>query len=280
MESIRNSVLLVMIVLPAVQAGQGTGAQALFADMGFERGFLLSYPDSSKGRSVEAVLNFGDVNNVPAWRLCQWGTKHTLATAPCVRDGDGNLSYGNDGKSVIVGKPDSPSRGLTLEIHGKAEYGTRPRKYGESWPHLLVEQDAVTLCPLDELERIQLQISLRLLYCTNHMAEGQSDPGLHAAQFQLFFIVKNIGPASKDHGGYYWFGVPFFDSRHDVPPAYMAKDAGKDDATGKFIYTVDGKAVGVTALKPGQWLTLRTDLLPHIRSGLQEAVKRGYLKDS
>ncbi len=274
-----NSLLLVMVLLPTVQAGQGTDAQALFADMGFERGLFLSYPDSSKGRSVEAVLNFGAVNNVPAWRLCQWGTKHTLATAHCIRDEDGSLMYVNAGKSVVVGRANAPSRGLTLGISGQAEYGAMPRKYGESWPHLLVEQDAVTLCPLDELERIQLQISLRLLYCTNHMAEGQCDPGLHAAQFQLFFIVKSIGPASKDHGGYYWFGVPFFDSRHDVPPAYMAKDAGKDDATGKFIYTVDGKAVGVTALKPGQWLTLQTDLLPHIRSGLQEAVKRGYLKD-
>jgi hypothetical protein len=279
---IRNSWLLVMVLLPGVgvRAGQGTGVQALFADMGFERGFSLSYPDSSKGRSAEAVLNFGDANNVPAWRLCQWGTKHTLATARCVRDDEGSLSYGNDGKKVVFGRPDSASRGLTLEVRGSAEYGARPRKYGESWPHLLVEQDAVRLYLLDQLERIELRISLRLLYCTNAMARGQSDPGLHAAQFQMFLIIKNVKSASEDHGGYYWFGVPFFDSRYDVPPAYMAKDAGKDDATGKFIYTVDGKAFGVTALKPNQWLTIRTDLLPHIRSGLQEAVTRGYLKDS
>jgi len=278
MSIIQNSLLVLMILLygAAAWGGQGTGTESLFADMQFERGFLLSYPDSSRGRSVEAVLNFDDVSNVPVWRLCQWGTKYTLATARCARDGNGNLSYANDGKRVAVGGPDA--RSLTLEVRGKAEYGARPRKYGESWPHLLVEQDAVKLYPLDELDRIQLAISLRLLYCTNHMAEGQSDPGLHAAQFQMFFIVKNISPASDERGNYYWFGVPFYDSRYDVPPAYMAKDAGKDDATGKFICTVDGKAVGVTVLKPGQWLTVQTDLLPQIKSGLQEAVKRGYLK--
>lgn len=274
--------VVLMVLLPGAAAwgGQGTDAQALFADMRFERGFLLSYPDSSRGRSVEAILNFDDASNVSVWRLCQWGTKYTLATARCVRDENGNLSYANDGKRVIVGEADSQSRSLTLEVHGKTEYGARPRKYGESWPHLLVEQDATKLYPLDELDRVQLEISLRLLYCTNHMAEGQSDPGLHAAQFQMFFIVKNISSASNEQGSYYWFGVPFYDSRHDVPPAYMAKDAGKDDATGKFIYTVDGKAVGVTALKPGQWLTMQTDLLPQIKGGLQEAVKRGYLKSS
>ncbi len=280
MHSAWNSLLFVMVMLAPVQAGQGTGDQALFADVGFERGFLLSYPDSSRGRSVEAVLHLGDVNNVPAWRLCQWGTKHTLATAHCIRDEDGSLMYVNAGKSVVVGRANAPSRGLTLGISGQAEYGATPRKYGESWPHLLVEQDAIRLRPLAELERVELRIDVRLLYCTNHMAPGQCDSGLHAAQFQMFFIIKNINRASTDHNGYYWFGVPFFDSRHDVPPAYMAKDAGKDDATGKFIYTVDGKAVGVTALKQEQWLTLRTDLLPHIRSGLQEAVTRGYLRDS
>jgi hypothetical protein len=96
----------------------------------------------------------------------------------------------------------------------------------------------------------------------------------------MFFIIKNIIATSEDRGGYYWFGVPFYDSRYDVPPAYMARDAGKDDATGKFIYTLDGKVTGATSLKEGRWTTLRVDLLPHIKDGLQEAVKRGYLQSS
>jgi hypothetical protein len=39
-------------------------------------------------------------------------------------------------------------------------------------------------------------------------------------------------------------------------------------------------AAGVSALKPSQWLTVRIDLLPYIRNGLHEAVKRGYLRSS
>ena len=245
-----------------------------------DEGFLLSDPDSSKGRSVAAVLHLGDANNVPAWRLCQWATKYSLATMPCTRGTADDLWYENEGKKVLVGGRDSPNRDLILEVRGGAEYGDRVRRSGESWPHLLVEQDAVVLRPLDELDEIRFTLALRLLYCTNRMPPDQCDPGLHAAQFQMFFIVKNISPDSQDRGNYYWFGVPFFDSRHDVPPAYMAKDAGKDDATGKFIYTVEGKMVGVTPLRTGQWLTLDVDLLPFVRSGLQEAVKRGYLKDA
>jgi len=262
-----------------VRAGQ-PARQDLFEDLQSRRGFLLSYADSSKGRAVEAVLDLGDANNVPAWRLCQWASKYSLAGVPCTRGTDGDLLYENQGKRVVVGGAGSPNRDLILEVRGGAEYGNRARRSGEGWPHLLIEQDAVVIRPLDELDSIRFSLDLRLLRFENRMPADQYDPGLHAAQFQMFFIVKNISPDSPDHGNFYWFGVPFFDNRCDVPPEYMAKDIGKDDATGKFIYTVDGRAVGVTPMKTGQWLSLDVDLLPFIRSGVQEAVKRGYLKDA
>lgn len=276
--------LLMSLILPTaaiVHGGQEAHTQALFEDLQFRRGFMLSHPDSSKGRSVEAVLHFGDANNVPAWRLCQWATKFSLAGTPCVRGSDGDWSCVNEGKRVVVGETNSPDRDLILDVRGSAEYGAEARRSGQGWPHLLVEQDAAVTYRLDELTEIRLTLSLRLLHCTSHMPADEYNPGLHAAQFQLFFIIRNVNPDSQDRGGYYWFGVPFFDSRHDVPPAYMARDAGKDDATGKFIYTIDidGRTVGVTPLKTGRWLALDADVLPFIRSGLQEAVKRGYLRD-
>jgi hypothetical protein len=273
------SSLVLLMALPA-WAGPGARTELLFADTGFSRGFLLSYPDSARGRAVEKVLDFGDANNVPVWRLCQWATQYSLATAPCVRNADGILSYENEGKRVVVGPSDSASRGLTLEIRGSAEYGSRARKQGESWPHLLVEQDALRLRTLDELSEVRLRIRVRLLYSRSGMSAAEYDPSLHAAQFQMFFIVRNIRPESAERGNYFWFGVPFYDSRYDIPPAYQAADAGKKDATGKFIYTVAGQALGETPLKTGQWLALDVDLLPHILKGLREAVASGYLKSS
>jgi len=272
--SLLRSSLCLLLVCTGIRAGQGTHIEPLFADMQFRQGFLLSHADSSKGRAVERILNFDDANNVPAWRLCQWATKYSLASAQCRRSTDGVLSYENEGKRVTVCNSDSPNRGLTLEIRGSREYGTRARKQGESWPHLLIEQDATRLFALDELDAVRLHIRVRLLHSTNRMSAGEYDPGLHAAQFQLFFIIKNIRPGSADDGNYYWFGVPFYDSRHDIPPAYMAADAGKKDATGKFIYTIPGEA----SLKDRDWFTIDRDLLPQILSGLQEATKRGYIK--
>ena len=278
-----RSSLVLLLMVPAgtaVCAEKGTRVEPLFADTQFRKGFLLSYPDSSKGRAVESVLDFGDGNNVPVWRLCQWATKHSLVSARCLRGADGSLSYENEAKRVSVCGSDSQSRGLTLEIRGSAEYGTRARKFGESWPHLLVEQDAIRLYALDELDEVRLRIRLRLLHGKSGMSADVYDPGLHAAQFQMFFIVKNVRSGSADRGNYYWFGVPFYDNRHDIPPAYMAADAGKKDATGKFIYTVAGETLGDTPLKTGQWVALDVDLLPHILKGLREAEKRGYLTNS
>ena len=275
MRRLLQSVGLCAVLLVCAKAG----AESIFADSSFQQGFLLSYPDSSHGRAVEAVLDLNRPDVHPVWRLCQWATRYSLADAPPVSGLQGDITYQNEGKRVVVGGPDSPHRDLILDIRGRAEYGTHVRQAGEGWPHLLVEQDAPNVYHLDALERLTLSVCLRLLHCTRHMTGAEYGPGRHAAQFQLFFIVKNVNPQAKDHNDFYWFGVPFFDNRHDSPPAYMAQDAGKSDATGKFIYTVAAETLGIAPLKSGQWITVDTDLLPHIRRGVQEAVTRGYLEE-
>jgi len=52
------------------------------------------------------------------------------------------------------------------------------------------------------------------------------------------------------------------------------------DATGKFIYSIDGCKVNHQPLKTKKWVTFQKDLLPYIKKGLQEAGKRGYFKDT
>ncbi|MBE0535616.1 MAG: hypothetical protein IH624_08090 [Phycisphaerae bacterium] len=249
---------------------------SLFADMQFRGGFLLGYADPAMGRKVEAVLKSSPSEAEPVWRLCQWATQYSLADVPCTRSLNGDITWENAGKKVVVGVGGD----LVLDIRGKAEYGEHVRQAGESWPHLLIEQDATRIHRLSDLASVDLAIDLRLLSFEDHLPAGRFDPGLHAAQFQLFFIVRNINPDSPGHNNYIWFGVPFFDSRHDIPPAYMAPDAGKKDATGKFIYTIDGRQVNQTPMKEGTWTRIQTDLLPHIRQALTTAAKRSYLKSS
>ncbi len=119
---------------------------------------------------------------------------------------------------------------LVPEVRGGAEYRGRARRAGEPWPNLLVEQDAARIVALERLSSLDLELSLRLASFADRM-DGRGDPSLHAAQFQLFFIVKEVAPGAE--GDFLWFGVPSFDSREAFPPAYRAKDGGKDDAEGR-----------------------------------------------
>jgi len=255
-------------------------SRPLLKDTHFRRGFFLSYPDSKKGHAAEVVLDLGDSDNKPVWRLCQWGTKHSLAKASCNLDADGDVSYANNAKKILVGAESSGNRDLILEIKGSSEYENNARKYGESWPHLLVEQQIGKIYPLNQLARLDFALAIKRLYCESHMVTGTCNPELHAAQFQMFLVVSNINKNSKDSGDYFWFGVPFYDSRYDIPPSHKARDGGKADATGRFIYAIGGENVTPGPLKENQWAEIDIDLLPYIKAGLQEAVKRGYLTDS
>ena len=181
---------------------------------------------------------------------------------------------------MLVGAEDSDNRDLILEIRAGCEYGNRARKHGESWPHLLVEQQACEVYSLEKLTRLDFELGIKRLYCENRMATDACNPSLHAAQFQMFLVVSNINKSSKDSGDYFWFGVPFYDSRYDIPPSHKAKDGGKADATGKFIYTIAGENVTSEPLKENRWAEIEINLLPYIKAGLEEAVKREYLKDS
>jgi hypothetical protein len=275
-------VALVLVIDSDVSPSRGStddpAAVPLFADMQFRQGFLLSYADPAMGRNVEAVLAGGAAGGEPFWRLCQWATKYSLAGVARTNLPNGDLVWENAGKKVLVGLGGGDNADLILDVRGKAEYGDHVRQWGESWPHLLVEQDATHIHRLSELAAIDLALDLRLLSFEDHMPADRFDPGLHAAQFQLFFIVRNISGDSRDFNNYIWFGVPFFDSRHDIPPACMAPDGGKKDATGKFIYTIDGRQVNANPMKRRQWIHVRKDLLPHIRQGLAAAAERGCLR--
>lgn len=262
----------------------------------------------------------------PVWRLCQWATRVSLAAAEPVRLPGGAVSYEDETKRVVYGggaagrpedekqaaqgpeaahpaaeKPPAEeatanaraARGpdLVLELRAGAEYRGRARAAGEPWPHLLVEQDAARVIALDRPERLELEVDVRLSAFADRM-DGRADPGLHAAQLQIFFIVRDVSPGSSGSSGssgdYLWFGVPFFDSRAEYPAPHRGRDGGKDDATGRLIVTMDGREVLPTPLGRGgqglaqgqglgKWVSVRKDILPAIREALAYAVEEKFL---
>lgn len=280
------------------EAGQGREAAGgrprvpLFEDTRFLRGFQLAFPSPRRGREVEKTLPGVDTSAAPVWRLCQWSTRLSLAGALPRTLESGAIEYSDATKRVVFGggkraaekegeaPPGSTAPDLLLELRGGQEYEGRSRKAGESWPHLLVEQDAAKVITLDRLERLEVDVTLRLCSFENHMGD-RADPGLHAAQLQLFLIVKDVGGAAgkaeQKPGEFVWFGIPFFDSRHPFPPPHHAKDAGKDDASGKLIYSLDGREVLPAPLAVGEPVAIHKDVLPAICEALKYGVEQGYL---
>jgi hypothetical protein len=106
---------------------------------------------------------------------------------------------------------------------------------------------------------------------------------LHGAHFLLLFTVQNLNPRwSKGRGDYYWFGIALYDSRRKVTSLSVMQDKSSPQKKGteKLIYNVGIAPFTSAVVADGQWVTVQGDLLPHMRAGLQEAWKRGYLAGS
>jgi hypothetical protein len=238
---------------------------------------VLSLPSSKQGWKAAAILKPRAEGPEPSWRLAQWGTRHSLEKAKPVLQNDA-VVFENAAKRVTIGSPAAESD-LTLEIRGSHEYGQGDRKRGEAWPHLLVDQRVTELIRLNKLHSLDLSIDARLASIKANR-KGGYDRGLHSAQFQLFLVVRNVDRNSADFQNFIWFGVPLYDQRYDYPPGHQAKDGGKNDATGKFIYSVPGRQTLPRSLRLGQWVRVRKDLLPMVQQALKTAVQRKFLKSS
>ncbi|HEY6739061.1 MAG TPA: hypothetical protein VI076_09440 [Actinopolymorphaceae bacterium] len=265
--------------LASTSASASTARPDLFSDPRLRHGVhLMPVTPSDVPREV---LDFGRQGGTPRWRLAEWWTRHSIAGTPVrhYRPGSvegttlGGVGYESPGKRVIRGHDGQ----LWLEAMASAEYD-RPRRSGEAWPHLLIEQvwglDGVRLA---DLAKLHFGLTLRIGRLENRMAPADYDPGLHAAQVTAYFTIQNRDEDSPDHGSLVWFGVPVVDNRHDIPPAYYAEDSGHTGQTNQFIATMPGTEFWDRSVKDGRWHTCRADLVPYMRHAFAVAQERGYL---
>lgn len=256
-------------------AGESTLGQ-VFMDRGFSGGLRLSATHSGAVPIEVATVMAEDARATPAWRLAQWGTRHDLAPAEMSTDDTGARTLANAGKRVVLRPGGLDGAGVELALHGGAEFGNRLRAFGEAWPHLLLEQRMDPAVRLAGLEALRFKIALRITTCEATVREGL-DPALHTAQVSAFWTVHNQDPDSPDYREMIWFGIPIFDARHATPPGHAALDIGKDDATNKFIFTVDGARVWRGPPRVGHDAALECDLLPHLREALNVSQAHGHL---
>ncbi len=247
----------------------------IIRDPHFQHGFILLAAEPGKRvpyGSLEGLA--GDAQ--PVWDMAQWSSKFPLAVGSPERLADGAIRYANTAKSVVVATPGSPDADICLAVNASVEYGTRARKSGEPWVHLLLQQDIENPPALTEIDAAKFHIEARLVDA-NKVETPDYSPGLHAAQFQVFFSVQNRNRQSAGYGKYLWFGIPLYDDRHEFPLAHKTKDTG---GTNMFIFTPSGETYASQSAHGKEWMTVDKDLLPLMREGLELAWTRGFLTES
>ena len=261
-----------------VEKGEGRGERPtveLVRDPHFQNGFVLLEPAVGK-RVPYAEIDGLTAGVTPVWDVAQWSSRFRLAATAFDRLADGSLRYTNEAKRITLGGTGTPASDLSLGVLGSVEYGLHARRSGDPWVHLLVQQDVEKSPTLAELTAARLQVEAKLLR-SEKVTTPEYSPGLHAAQFQIFFSVQNRQRQSPGFGQYLWFGIPLYDDRQRIPAGHKAQDTGD---TGMFIYTPAGDVFTPRSSHDGEWISIDKDLLPLMREGLETAWQRGFLKDS
>ncbi len=260
----------------------------LVADPGFHHGF---YVKDRAGK--EQVLRWNnaaqrDENQKPVWHTAQHDSKSCFADAAFCQFRNSGLTFHDDFQTLIV-HPEGGDADIILGVNAMKEYGGVWRKPGDPWPHLYLQQDislprierGVAAPTVAQLQRLDLAVSIRLLYDRQNKGP-EFNPNVHAAQFQLFLTVQNLNRQSKGFSDYYWFGVSLYDNRREVTSLFAMQDVSqaRKKGTEKFIYDVGIAPFTSEVVAKGHWVKVHGDVLPHIRAGMEECWKRGFLTDS
>ncbi|MET6996544.1 hypothetical protein [Chitinophaga defluvii] len=253
------------------------GTVSLITDPGFTQGIVLRGANSAAPGDKDTLFPFKRKNGQSVWKLAEWGSRYSLdARQP--QQLDSGIAYGDTGKKITFQQEGNTAK-ISFEVLASREFKA-PRKANEDWPHLLLEQEFNQVISVNKMNALLLKMGARLMYCDNKTEAGKYDEGLHTAQFSLYLVVNNLNKNSAGYKDFIWFGVPLYDYRYKDIPAYQEKDQGKEDATGKFIYSLSGKEVFDGSLHDRQWTPISIDLHPAIKKAFETAQQNGFLKSS
>jgi hypothetical protein len=249
----------------------------IFQDTDLLNGIGVAGLTTLAPQNQDTITPFGTGTGKPLWRIAQWGSNFYLTEVQPQHKGD-TVIYSNQGKKLgFLKEKDATS--VFLYVYGSREY-SEPRKNNEAWPHLLIEQNLEMPIKISQLSNIQYQISAKLLFVDMKMTEQQFDPNLHTCQVTLFLTVQNHNRESEFYGDYFWFGLPLYDVRNRYIAEYAAQDAGKDDATKKFILSVAGSKLFEGSMHDKQWISISKDIYPLIVDAFRQTQEKGYMKES
>jgi len=208
------------------------------------------------------TLYFEKKGVLPVWQLAQWHSKYDLANALPLKREDNEIEYKNAGKRIVR----YPDGSLLLNITTSAEY-SQPRKDGEDWPHLLIEQSFDKKPNIGKAKELIFSMELRLVECRNKMKEEDFDETLHTAQSPFYFILRNTNEKSEDFNKSIWLGIPSFDYRYTR--MNDSEVISWDISTNMYICNIPPKRIwGDISFQDMQWHRTQTDILPLIKQAV------------
>lgn len=248
----------------------------------FAYGFNLTTARPTDNPNILGTLilpSLSKPEHEPLWNLAQWATNFPLSAGIFNKEGETTWSAINTAKKVVLHKRNN-LWSIILNCNGIVEYQGKLRKYGEPWPHLLIEKKFNEGIKITE-NKLDFNLKFKITSCIcDEKLKESLDPTLHTAQISAFWTVKNNNPDSKDYKEFFWFGLPLFDARYSVPPEYINPDKGSVYTTNKLITVIDGKRFYNENTGDGNWKILSVCLNPLLEEALSNGQSRGYLTNS
>ena len=290
------------------EGGDGTGDESLVEalyDPTFSMGFNFYGADSRFHAATPwEVLKF-DENSFedPIWKIGTWGcfvnyfldvettfsesgVLYTYPANPLEVEKDGDWYTVTNPTNTISVNPVTGS--VKLYQDTREEYGvtpsyaeaprlSNPRKNGEAWPHLLIEQNIVANIRLSEVDAIYFDTAFCVTKCDDYTP--QKNHSLHTAQFQWIVSVKCVNTESAFYNKYYWFDIPLYNDNVPHNPQSAHIDGGKEDATGMLIYTVDNYDFIDGGVTVGEHYSARVNLYEQLVDAFETAQEEGLFTD-
>ncbi len=249
----------------------------MFSDTNFENGFAVYGPRHEDGM-IAQYAGVSDTTGRQAWNIAQWAVYRHPLTAETRRIDLPGGGFVYETPTMNLSVHDSDEYLIRMEQRAEQEYRGHVRKFGEEWPHFLLEQHAVIDCEpaLGELNALEYEVSFRLNYSKCNMRrEDMSFDNMHHAQVTHYWAIADIKMMD-----WFWFGLNFYDSRYDSFPGYLHIDEGKADASNKMIVVEPQKTFSDQKAADGEWMDIRVDILPLIKKAVCLAKTKGCLSNS
>jgi len=287
-----QSILDDYVTTEKIESFRQRGYNSLFSDTNFKDGFRITKTSTNAegGPYHDEYFHYYEETqfNIPSWILCQWGSQYDIYQNYNLETSADGLEYtlcSKGGKMIdnqfVPAKRASfnTKTGSTyLECNAETEYDT-PRKNGEPWVHVLLEQKFKSpLVHVLELESLVMEATFEIQKFEDKMGDA-FNPGLHAAQVVWYITIQNRNQESADYGKYIWFGVSLWDNRSSGKKTKLY--AQIDGGTESFVYNPpstyyylsnDGKLPVVN-----QKVTATMEVMQVVREAYDLAIQRGFL---